>query len=214
MSRKGLVIIGMAVLLATTGGVAFAGNSSVPPSATASSAAETVNEYYDTNDENDSDGYVEYHDGEVADPIDDDNAENDILSSPSDPVSNDGSADQTEPENNDQSGNDDFAERNLIYEFSVQQVIDHNSGDPVAPQVAFGKYYHLCGLKLYDDGSFELNFNPSTGNLKTGTYEIEGDDMIVDFGDNRLDSYRILFGDEGDIESIIIASGKYIIYFG
>ena len=208
MSRKALVIVGLAALLAATGGVAFASGGGQQPPVSSSAVSEQTNDTYsDNSDDSPYDEDTQDDSNDVVEQSDTD------VEAADDGVSSD--MENTEPETEAQDDDTSYpVDKQLIADFSVIRVIDHNTSDPVAPQMVFGKYYNSCFFRLYDDDSFEICTSPSTGTIDTGSYTVEDENLIAEYDNGKTASYKILFDDSGDIETLIDASGKYIVYFG
>lgn len=97
--------------------------------------------------------------------------------------------------------------------YSIKRVVERNSGDEISPQLVFGKYYGGCYLNLYSDSTAEICLNPSTGISEKGSYTIAESTISIDFGKDRAAEYSIVYG-ENRIENIIVVSGEYDVYFG
>lgn len=208
MTSKALVIIGLAVLIAATGGVAIASNYNNQPTV-ADSASNTESVYDDTTADDDNTAYDDSDDLYTDDDGTVDKGEAVSTEPDDDPTSDVQPTDSEQYDENKTDGSD----ISLIAEYKINHVLNHNSGEPVAPQVAFGKYFRQCFLRLYDNGAFEMCINPSSDKIELGSYAISDDNLIVDYGNDRAASYKILYDDNNDIETIIVTSGQYIIYF-
>ena len=204
MSRKALVIVGLAVVVAASTGVAFASNSDTAHvrGADADPAVSDIaydGAYTDDHTVSDPDTSVSYDTDESVEDIHDD-SKTDIEDADSEDITSD-------------TANDDGDDANDV-SFEIKRVIDTSTGEEASPRVVFGKYYHSCYLVLYSDRTLTLSLNPSADIDLTGSYTISGDTMSVDYGDDIGAEYRIIYADNGDIDYIIVNSGGYDIYFG
>lgn len=208
MTRKSLVILGMAAIIAATTGVAFAkGGSGLKTAKTAKETTAAVQEdnteYYSEEEyyaEENANGQAAPDGTETADLTDETLAQDQEIAP--DPQE-DGEGDAP----------DQSADRELTARYTISRVLDHNSGTVVSPQVSFGKYYRSCYLELYSDSTFALCLSPSTGEVQSGTYTADDESMIVNFGGDRETSFKLTRDDNGSIVTIIYSDNEYIIYF-
>ena len=206
MSRKALIIVGLAVLIAASTGVAFAtnnpGQGGKPVTATAAatypSTEATEEEIIDDNDTvTEADIPVTEASSENFDDVKDGVMIDGHLVEPSSPIEN-------LPE----------SERFLNDIYTLQRVLDAESGEELSLQMVLGKYYNDCTISTYTDGTLELCLNPSADAIKKGIYSIYNDIIYVDYGDGHIEQYPIIYANNAVIESIIVSDGKYDYYFG
>lgn len=209
MSRKVLVIVGLAALVAASTGVAFASN-----------------HHGKKSDDNISPTVA------VADaPVDEDTA-----SSDSDAVNIDTTGETVTPsESSDSVATEAYdgplidghpiepsypqeelpeSQASLNDSYTIKRVVDVESGEDVSPQVALGKFFSECYLNTYTDGTVEICLNPNTGEVKKGVYSIYNDILYVSYGDDRIEKYPIIYTDNAVVDSIIVTDGPYDYYFG
>ena len=98
--------------------------------------------------------------------------------------------------------------------YNIARVIDHTNGDECTPREVFGKLYYYCYLAFKSDGTFELCINPSSADLETGTYRIYDDVISIEYADGTGSEYSIISDNEGGIDYIIVNYGDYDVYFG
>jgi len=206
MTKKALIVVGLAAAVAAVSGAALTANNTAVHPRGADGDPTVVVSQYDNGDTSDDDGYY------AADSVDEtaastEAASDDVSEDPSEiaeVIPDNGSDDQ------DVSGSD----KKVTAEFEVIRVVDQNTGQEKSPSVLFGIYAGDCYLKMFSDCTAEICLNPSTAKSKTGTYSIYGDIMYVDFGDGKMTEYKVVFSDSNEIEKIIVPSGGYDIYFG
>lgn len=100
-----------------------------------------------------------------------------------------------------------------VFSYSVRRVVDHTTGEECTPREIFGKLYYYCRLSFYSDGKVELLLNPASDDLRTGTYRIYDDVVSVTYEDNSGAEYTILTDDYGDIADIVVNYGDFDVYF-
>jgi len=98
--------------------------------------------------------------------------------------------------------------------YNVARVIDHTNGEECTPREVFGKLYYYCYLAFKSDGTFELCINPSSADIETGNYRIYDDVISIEYADGTGSEYTIISDNEGGIDSIIVNYGDYDVYFG
>lgn len=231
MSKKILVIVGMALILGVSGGVIAVSSDKHPAQSNSAETAapEAYIEYdEDTPDEDiiedetpdsdvvdDADNEADPEDSSVeedaedSDPTEEGGDEEDASEEPADEAD----ADATEGEVTDETyapGED----RSIAASMSIQYVVDHSTGAQESPRVAFGESYRYCYASFNADRSFEMCVDPSSGVVRRGTYEIYGDIMSVEYSDGGGSEYEMLTDDSGNITHIIVNYGDYDIYFG
>lgn len=208
MSRKALVVVGLAAVIAASTSVAFASNGGRhvrgvdgdPVSATVSSDDADVSDSSESGVYSDPEIVASDYSGTVAYSAD---------------VSSDFETGASEPSAVEDSDNSVGSFNVLpVSSFGILRVVDRDSGEEQSPRVVFGKSFNSCFLTLYNNSSLEICLNPSTGIAESGTYSIYGDIMYVFFGDDREAQYEVAFSDDGNIDYIIVPSGNYDIYFG
>lgn len=97
--------------------------------------------------------------------------------------------------------------------FRVERVYDHVRRSESSPREVFGRSYSSCYL-LFRDGYFELCVNPSSGEIRRGTYHIFDDVISVRYDNGTGTEFNIVTNSSGGIESIIVNYGDYDVYFG
>ena len=209
MTRKSLVILGMAAIIAASTGVAFAKGGSGMKSAQTAKETTAVSEE-DHADNNSAEEYYpeEYDDGQAAPDVTETAGETDET------VTQAQENDPESQEDGEEDAPDQGEDRELTAHYTITQVLDHSSGTVVSPQVAFGKFYRSCYLDLYSDSTFALCLNPTTGVAQSGTYSTDDENMYVSFGGDRETSFKLTRDAGGNITAIIYADNEYIIYFG
>ena len=208
MTKKALIIVGLAAVLAASTGVVFATNSNT----------------HQRGADGDPEIAVTGSTSSAADPSGDDNysVESTLNSSDIDDTSyieeTTASADITQSDVTEQNQTSDDGDSSFQVapsaSYSIVRVIERESGEEQSPQLVFGKYFSSCYLTLYNDCTAEICLSPSTGKSEKGTYSIYGNTMYVDFGDDRMAEYSVVFGDNSSISYIIVGSGEYDVYFG
>ena len=213
MSKKLLVIVGLAIAIAVSGGV-VALNSGSSGSSGASSLTEEsgVDDHGDEVLEDDavdesSDEAVD----EESDVDSDTDAEPDLeeasesasSSSPA-PVSADATVEPSVP----------IEEQILAKSLSIQFVVDHSTGVEASPRVVFGESCDVCYITFFDDQTFEMCIDPASGSTQTGTYRIIGDLVSVTYLDGKSSDYTILADESGNLTHVIVNYGDYDVYFG
>lgn len=221
MSRKAVVIVALAAAIAATTGVAFASNNGNiahvrgADGEPASSIVEQVDDFsgeevYYSDDAQTSELVAQ---GDLSDPA---VAESETQSS--EVEADDQRVDSdTDTDTDTDSDGDEVKTSSVklpVANYTIQRVVDINNGEEILPQVVFGKYFNDCYLTLYNDSTMELCLNPAAGESESGSYSIDGDYLSVDFGNDRATAYKLLYTDEGAIDTIIVTSGSNVIYFG
>lgn len=204
MSKKALVIVGLAAVIAATSGIAFASNRDGLQKTKTFSDAETVSVSDDGDVLSDDGGSsIGENSGDAADP-----------DGTVDPEGTAVSRDPSEDLDDDNSDSGQASRAEVIASYTVQRVILRDSGEEQSMGLVFGKYASLCYLKLYDDGTAELCVNPSAGTSRRGEFTVKDDRMYVDYGGVEPAEYPVLYADGGGIETIIVPYGEYDVYFG
>ena len=197
MSKKALIIVGLAAVIAASAGIVLSsGGNSHPRSTDGDPAASTQSSSIAASDifSDDASG----QDYEASNTVESIAVVSGEISSV----------------NSDYTGSIDNDKAHVpTATYSIKRVVEHNSGDDVSPQLVFGKYFGGCYLTLYSDSTAEICLNPSTGTSEKGSYSISDSVMSIDFGKDRAAEYNIVYGDNG-IENIIVGSGEYDVYFG
>ena len=101
-----------------------------------------------------------------------------------------------------------------VSSYSVKRVIDHTTGEDCTPREIFGKLYYYCRLSFYSDGKVELLLNPASDDLRTGRYSIYDDVVSVIYDDGSGAEFTILTDDIGEISYIVVNYGGFDVYFG
>ena len=196
MSKKILVIVGMAIVIAASGGVIAlnSGSGSTGGTSDASSAAVTEAEP-DNGDP-----------GEVSD-ISVDDLDESIDETPVETNAAPTSFGTVEPS---VSFDQQIAERTMFIKF----VVDHSTGAEASPRIVFGESYDSCYIVFSPNKTFELCVDPSSGMTRSGSYEIVGDLISVTYDNGNGAEYDILVDEEGNLTHVIVSYGDYDIYFG
>lgn len=97
--------------------------------------------------------------------------------------------------------------------YRVERVYDHVRRREATPREVFGKSYSSCYL-LFRDGYLELCVNPSSGEIRRGTYHIFDDVISVKYQNGTGSEFNIITNSSGGIDSIIVNYGDYDVYFG
>jgi hypothetical protein len=101
-----------------------------------------------------------------------------------------------------------------VSSYSVKRVIDHTTDEDCTPREIFGKLYYYCRLSFYSDGKVELLLNPASDDLRTGRYSIYDDVVSVIYDDGSGAEFTILTDDIGEISYIVVNYGDFDVYFG
>ena len=206
MSKKALIVVGLAAAVAAVSGAALTANNTAVHPRGADGDPTAVVSQYDNGDISDGDGYS------AVDNIEETAASTEAAS---DVVSEEPSEITEVILDNDSDDQDvSDSDKKVTAEFKVIRLVDRNTGQEKSPRVLFGIYAGDCYLKMYSDCTAEICISPSNGQSRTGTYSIYGDTMYVDFGDEKMTEYKVVFSDSNEIEYIIVPSGGYDIYFG
>lgn len=201
MTKKWLAVVGLAAVIAVSGGViAITGNQShsggTEPSVPAISY--TDDQQDDTDDNVDTDDVTEVSDETEAD----------------DPVTateKDDKKEDNDPVVSDVNGySDDLI---TTTSFSIARIIDHTDGSECTPREVFGKLYYYCYLSFKSNGEFELCINPSSGDILTGEYCLYDDVISIEYADGTGSEYTIISDNEGGVDYIIVNYGDYDVYF-
>ena len=207
MSKKILVIIGLAAVIAvTTGVIAISGDSHQR------SADADPSSYL--SDQTTDDGAVtedSYTEDDTAYNADDQTEDTpaDVTEAPAEDPTEDVEA-ETEPEEEtvgDEPVNaDDGADSSSTYlladtSYSVARVFDHSIGQQSTPREVFGSLYGSCYLSFSSDGSFADPASYQGGELSYDKYS-----------DGSGSEYTICSSD-GQIDYIIVNYGDYDVYF-
>ena len=99
--------------------------------------------------------------------------------------------------------------------FSIEQVIDHTTGQLTQPRVVFGSGYVSSDnyISFDSNGNFEMYLSGYSNNTTVGTYTEHDDFIFVEFEDGTAVEYEIRHNDDGVITYIIVNYGDYDIYF-
>lgn len=118
----------------------------------------------------------------------------------------------TAVEDNDPNGYSDILASSGTYR--VRRVYDHASSGEVTAREVFGQLYSYCSLSFDSDGSFELCINPTSGEIRRGSFAVYGDDISVEYDDGKGSEFRIINDAPGEIDYILVNYGDYDVYFG
>lgn len=189
MSKKVLVIIALAVVIAVSGGVVtYMSTTGGGRSADPTSAETLPNEN-----------------------VQNDNTQNDILPSETDQT------DDARPTSSSGSGSgDSYGYADALIQagtYRIARVVDHVEGGDASAREVFGKLYSYCSLAFYDDGSFDLCINPTSGEIRRGTYQIYGDVIAVVYDNGAGSEFDVISNDYNEIVYIVVNYGDYDVYF-
>ena len=202
MGKKAGIIIGMCVVIAAVFGVVTVTNRSADTDVASTGAqmndatAENI-VYIDGNDsENDAVTY-----GEGVETYSVENAQ-----------------DETADDENADGGNDavsDEVEQEIVStHFTIQRVVDAESGEEYAARVVFGSNYRDAYADFGSDGSFKLYLDTGSGVVDQGTYTFSDGGMEVSYIGDRSAFYEIITDVYGNLEYIIVPYAGYDVYFG
>lgn len=207
MNKKVIAVVGLAFLLAVSGGV-IALNADNNPQKTKDNTASTTASYDYTENiggdvvEDDTEEIIfdvtlpdiEDETEEVATELDD---------SPI-PTGYDGTVEPSVP----------YEEQIISASMTIQFVVDHSTGAEESPRVAFGESYKYCYASFDSDKSFEMCLDPAAGTVRRGTYAIYGNIVSVEYEDGVGSEYDILTDEYGNVTHVIVNYGDYDVYFG
>ncbi len=214
MNKKVIAIIGMAIVIAVSGGVIALNsgkNDSGKKDDRSSSAVSDNADNGAVDDEQKSNDEPVCGDLDVA-TVDDtaaaDDASEEIPADPTEqavPTTYDGTVEPSVP----------FDDQIISQTMHVKFVVDNSTGAEASPRVVFGKDYSLCYIAFSPNKSFEMCLDPVSETTRTGTYQIVGDIVSVVYDDDGSGSeYDILVDEEGNITHVIVNYGDYSVYFG
>ena len=223
MSKKLLVIVGLAAIIAASGGVVLTNQQAFVRGADADPVSDVV--IVDDHEANAADDDIDIVEQDADSDVDSDNAvaantdaedegeEADVKEDDSSPTY----TVQDDPrEITDHQG--DEAQQPVadssVQSYSIQKIIDHSTGQAVSPRVVLGSFAGSCYLKLYDSGKIDLYINPSSGTVQHGTYQTYDQFISVLFDTGVGTEYPFIAADDGSIDMIVVNSGDYDIYFG
>ena len=95
----------------------------------------------------------------------------------------------------------------------VSRVKDHTDNDEYTPREIFGSMYTNCYLLFNADGSFEVCLNPALGEVREGSYKIFGDVISVTYDDGKGAEFDIIPSSGSGFEYIVVSYGDYDVYF-
>lgn len=212
MNKKVIAIIGLAIVIAVSGGAIAlnAGNKdSGKKSADSSSAVSDANDAAADNDQDVND----VPDEDLKDVPDEDDTEaagasDEIPQDPTAqaaPTSYDGTVEPSVP----------FDDQIISQTMHVKFVVDNSTGAEASPRVVLGKDFSLCYIAFSPNKTFEMCLDPVSESTRTGTYQIVGGVVSVVYDDDGSGSeYDILVDEEGNITHVIVNYGDYSVYFG
>lgn len=203
MNNKVIAIIGLAAAIAVSSGVIAITSDNSKQNNKADSTSAATSAYIDTS----ADFPAEIDDSSV--PVIDFTEDGDIPA-------------EIETQANDlPTGSDSTVEPSVPFEdqiisdtMTVKFVVDHSTGAEASPRVVFGEAYTYCYAAFDSGKSFEICLDPASGAIRTGTYQIYGDIIAVEYDDGVASEYDILTDEEGNITHIIVNYGDYNVYFG
>lgn len=211
MNKRVLVIVGLALIIAVSGGVVAlnSGNNNDKNKADASSstASEVDNgsgsqEPHDNTPDNGSsepfvDGTTDVETNTDADFIE----ETQVVEAP---TTYDGTVEPSVP----------YDEQIISDTMSVKFVVDNRTGAEASPRVVFGADYESCYIAFSPNKTFEMCIDPTSGSTRTGRYEIVNDIVSVTYDDGTGSEFDILVDEMGNITHVIVNYGDYSVYFG
>ena len=207
MNHKVLAIIGLAIILAASGGVVAATSGNQKPADKTDKPAAA--DGYDDTDEYDADFNADTDPEEV---ISDDGAEDvtvfEDVDEQSDatnaaPTSYDGTVEPSVP----------YEEQRVTATLSIQFVVDHSTGAETSARVVFGESYQYCYAAFDADKHFEICLEPASGKVRKGTYRIYNNVVAVEYDDGVGSEYEILNDENGNLTHVIVNYGDYDVYF-
>ena len=98
--------------------------------------------------------------------------------------------------------------------YRIRRIYDHTSGTEVTAREVFGKLYSYCSLSFSDDDRFELCINPTSGEIRRGNYQIYGDVISAEYDDGVGSEFSIITDTPGAIDYVLVNYGDYDVYFG
>lgn len=209
MSKKALIIVGLAVAIAAATGVYFAGSSLNTRGANSDPLTDTSSSIDTSSASNGADAIA----AEATDY--------DVVEAPTTDIDN--NDEQTEVEqasvdNSNSTAIDSDSELVLSADtitgyLTISKVIDHTTGREQSPRVVFGTSYSDCYLRFDASGSCALYVNPSSGEVQKGTYHIYDNIISVLYDSGIGTEYTLFTAADGSIDYIIVNSGDYDIYF-
>ena len=209
MNSKALIVVGLAAVLAATTGVALSSNSDrLPRSDDGKTVATVAQKDHNDGDKNDVAGNKIYDNAVV-----DESAASENPTVTADEQTSTESSENTSVMDAQTNPSDSSFVVLPKATYRIRRVVERDTGEEQRPQLIFGKYYSECFLTLYNDCSAELCINPSTGFTEKGSYSVYNNTMYIDFGNDRIAEYPVIFSDENKIIGIIVDSAGYDIYF-
>ena len=211
MNKRVLVIVGLALIIAVSGGVIAlnSGNNNDKNKADASSStASEVDNGSDSQDAQDNtpdngssepfvDGTTDVETNTDADFTE----ETQVVEAP---TTYDGTVEPSVP----------YDEQIISDTMSVKFVVDNRTGSEASPRVVFGADYESCYIAFSPNKTFEMCIDPTSGSTRTGRYEIVNDIVSVTYDDGTGSEFDILVDEMGNITHVIVNYGDYSVYFG
>lgn len=102
----------------------------------------------------------------------------------------------------------------VLGKLSITRVVDHSSGNECSAREVLGSMHNSCYLAFGDGGRLELYINPSLGVASKGSYTFDNDSIFVTYDDGTATEFRVIYGDSDEIGYIVVNHGDYDIYFG
>lgn len=211
MNKRVLVIVGLALVIAISGGVVAlnAGNNTEKNKSNASSATSSeVDNGGNSQDEQDN-----APDNESSDPLvdeattDETNTDADFTEETQEvqaPTTFDGTVEPSVP----------YDEQIISDTMNVRFVVDNRTGAEASPRVVFGADYESCYIAFSPNKTFEMCIDPTSGTTRSGQYEIFNDIVSVTYDDGTGSEFDILVDEAGNITHVIVNYGDYSVYFG
>lgn len=211
MNKKVLAIVGLAIIIAVSGGVIAlnSGNGNTKDNTSAASSAVSDNDP-DTGDNS----------GEEIDHPDDSSSED----FPVDETTGESSSDENDDEKETEAAaptsfgtvepSVPFEEQIISQTMYVKFVVDNSTGAETSARVVFGADFESCYIAFSPEKTFEMCIDPTSGATRTGTYQIVGDLVSVTYDDGTGSEYDILVDEAGNITHVIVNYGDYNVYFG
>ena len=205
MGKKLLIIVGLAAAVAAATGVALTVNNNADHPRGADGDPTVVVAQTDADAKNSDLADTALDVDETAEATD---------TSASDVTESDTDTAEITDDDSDISDTDDDRTAAVTAEYGVIRVVERDTGEEQSPRMLFGQYVNECYLKMFDDCTVEICVSPANGQVSKGTYSIYGDTMYVDYHDDRVLQYQVVYDDDNKIEHIIVPSGEFYIYFG
>lgn len=211
MNKRVLVIVGMALVIAISGGALAlnAGNHTDKNKTADSSSASAETE--NSEDQDSQDG--EPDNGSTSDlPVDESSTDETVTNAdfPEEtqeaqaPTTYEGTVEPSVP----------YDEQIISDTMYIKFVVDERNGAEASPRVVFGADYESCYIAFSPNKTFEMCIDPTSGSTRSGKYEIVNDVVSVVYDDGTGSEFEILVDEAGNITHVIVNYGDYRVYFG